>query len=134
MQCLFTKKVPLYFVGGEETLCFIFTSFPISKSFIPNVYGTNYDLKFIQYGFEIFQTVLSLSCKIMQRKTSNLVINLSLISNKAPNLFSAIVSGINTVSDTNLILLHCKIQGVAISLGFLQKLIINWKKILQLII
>ena len=65
MQCLFTKKVPLYFVGGEETLCFIFTSFPISKSFIPNVYGTNYDLKFIQYGFEIFQTVLSLSCKIM---------------------------------------------------------------------
>ena len=76
MQCLFTKKVPLYFVGGEETLCFIFISFPISKSFIPNFYGTNYDLKVIQviqatdfkvtqYGFEILQAVLSLSCKII---------------------------------------------------------------------
>ena len=76
MQRLFTKKVPLYFEGGEETLCFIFISFPISKSSLPNFYGTNYDLtviqviqatdfKVIQYGFEIFQTVLSLSCKII---------------------------------------------------------------------
>ena len=74
MQCLFTKQVPLYLVGGQETPYFIFISFPISKSFIPNFYGTNYDLKaiqviqatdfkVIQYGFEIFQTVLSRSCK-----------------------------------------------------------------------
>ena len=38
------KKVCPYFVGGEETLCFIFISFPISESFIPNFCGTNYDL------------------------------------------------------------------------------------------
>ena len=61
--------------------------------------------KVIQYGFEIFQTVLSLNCKTIKLKTLNLVINLSLISNKAPNLFSAIFSEINAVSNTNLILL-----------------------------
>ena len=61
--------------------------------------------KVIQYGFEIFQTVLSLSCKLIQLKTLNLVINLSLITNKATNLFSAICSEINAVSNTNLILL-----------------------------
>ena len=32
MQSFFMKKVSPYFVGGEETLCFIFKSFPISKS------------------------------------------------------------------------------------------------------
>ena len=32
MQIVFMKKVLPYFVGGEETLCFIFKSFPISKS------------------------------------------------------------------------------------------------------
>ena len=58
-----------------------------------------------QYGFEIFRTVLSLNCKIIQLKTLNLVINLSLISNRAPNMFSAIFSEINTVSNTNVILL-----------------------------
>ena len=31
-----------------------------------------------QYGYEIFQTVLRRSCKIMQLKAFNLVINLSL--------------------------------------------------------
>ena len=81
----------------------------------PNFCGTNYDLssnttqplvfKVIEYGFEIFQTVLSLNCKIIQLKTLDLVIHLSLNSNKAPNLFSAICSEINAVSNTNLILL-----------------------------
>ena len=32
MQRFFMKKVPQYFVGGEETLCFIFKYFPIYKS------------------------------------------------------------------------------------------------------
>ena len=41
---LFYKKVPPYFVRGEETLCYIFISFPICKGFIPNLCGTNYDL------------------------------------------------------------------------------------------
>ena len=44
MQSFFAKKIPSYSVGGEETLCFIFISFPISKSVIPNFCGTNYDL------------------------------------------------------------------------------------------
>ena len=44
MQGFFTKKVPPYFVGEVETLCFIFISFPISESFIPNFCGINYDL------------------------------------------------------------------------------------------
>ena len=61
--------------------------------------------KVTQYGYEIFLTVLSLNCKIMWLKTFNLVINLPLISNKNPNLFSAVGSEINTVSNTSLILL-----------------------------
>ena len=44
MQSFFAEKTPQYFVGGEETLCFIFISFPICKNFIPNFCGTNYDL------------------------------------------------------------------------------------------
>ena len=42
-ESFFTKKVTPYFVGGEETICFMFLSFPISKSFIPNFCGTDYD-------------------------------------------------------------------------------------------
>ena len=49
-------------------------------------------------------TVLSLNCKIIELKTLNLVIHLSLISNKASNLFSATCSEINAVSSTHLIL------------------------------
>ena len=37
------KKMSQYF-QGEETLCFIIISFPISKSFIYNFCGTNYGL------------------------------------------------------------------------------------------
>ena len=68
-KAFFTKKVRPYFAGGEERLCFILISFPISKSFIPNSCDTDYIpfkqsylatvFKVIQYGFEIFQTVLS---------------------------------------------------------------------------
>ena len=77
------KKAPHTLgVGGQGTQCFIFISFPISKSFIPNF---NY--------------------KIINLKAFNLVISLSLISNKALNLFSAICSEINTISNTNIILL-----------------------------
>ena len=43
-KLFFTKKVTPYFVGEEETLCFILTSFSIPKSFIPNFCGINYDL------------------------------------------------------------------------------------------
>ena len=92
MQSIFMKKDSPYFARGEETLCFILVPFPIPKIFLS------------QYRFEIFQTLLNLNCKIIQLKTLNLVINLSIISNKASNLFSAIFSEINTVSNTNLIL------------------------------
>ena len=61
--------------------------------------------KVVQYGFEIFQTVLSLNCKIIELKTLNLVINFILISDKASKLFAAICSKISIVSNTNLILL-----------------------------
>ena len=83
----------------------------------------------MQHGFEISQIVLSLNCKTIELKTLNLVINLSLISNKAPNLFTAICSEINTVSKTNLIL-RLNIRG-SYKLRFSLKIVtINWKKIL----
>ena len=69
VQSFFTKKVRPYFAGEEERLCFILISFRISKSFIPNSSDTDYIpfkqsylatvFKVIEYGFEIFQTVLS---------------------------------------------------------------------------
>ena len=66
MQSFLIKKVPSYFAGGEESLCFIFKSFLISKSlslwnklwpFKQNYLATVF--KVIQYGFGIFQTVKS---------------------------------------------------------------------------
>ena len=68
MQCFFMKKVSPYCVEGEETLCFIFKSIPISKSssvtfvvqltpFKQNYLATVF--KVIQFDFEIFQTVLA---------------------------------------------------------------------------
>ena len=61
-------------------------------------------------------------------KTLNLVTNLSLISNKAPYLLSAICSEINAVSNTNLILL----QNIRGRYRFsLKTVAINWKKVLQ---
>ena len=78
MQNFFTKKSsPVLCSGGvgrEETLCFIFKSFPISKiSSLTFVVPTltfqtklpSHCFKAIQYGFEIFKTVLSLNCKII---------------------------------------------------------------------
>ena len=58
--------------GGEETLCFIFKSIPISKSssvtfvvqltpFKQNYLATVF--KVIQFDFEIFQTVLAWTAK-----------------------------------------------------------------------
>ena len=64
--------------------------------------------KVMQYGYEIFQTVLSLSYKIIQLKTFNLVTNFSLISNKTPRLFSAICSEINTASSKHNSTVKCK--------------------------
>ena len=55
--------------------------------------------KVVQYGFEIFQTVLSLNCKIIELKILNLVINSILISDKA------LCFKISIVSNTNLMLL-----------------------------
>ena len=59
------------------------------------------------------------------KKTLNLVKNLSLISNKAPNLFSAIYSDINTVSNTNLIILQ-NIRGSYKFRFSLKTVIIIW--------
>ena len=104
------------------------------QKLVLNFCGTNYDLSSkttqplllkSQYGFEIFQTVLSPNCKIIQPKAINLVINLSLISNKVPNLLSAVFSEINTVSNTNLILRYYKFRYS------LKTVAINQKKILQ---
>ena len=66
MQSFFMKKVPPYFVGGREDT-----------------------MLYLQIFSHFF---LSLNCKITQLKTLNLLINLSLICNKAPHLFSAICS------------------------------------------
>ena len=44
MQSFFPKKVSRYFVGGEKALYFVFISFSISKSSVPNFCGTNYGL------------------------------------------------------------------------------------------
>ena len=41
---LFKRKKSSHFFWGEKTLCCIFISFTISKSFIPNLCGTNYGL------------------------------------------------------------------------------------------
>ena len=108
MKRFFKKKFPHTLQVGEETLCFVFISFPISKNLIPNfaVQITTFlaklrsqcVFKFIQYGREMSQTVIQL-------KTFNLVINLSLISNKDSNLFSAICSEINAITNTDLLLL-----------------------------
>ena len=59
-----------------------------------------------------------LNCKIKLVKTFNLV-NLSLISNKTPNLYSVICSEINAVSNTKI----TKMREVAISSWFLYKLL-----------
>ena len=116
-------------VDAGKTLCFIFISFSISKIFICNfcVCGTNKlwpfkqkVYKVIQYCYEIFQTILNLNRKIIQLKRFNLVINLTLISNKVSNLFSAICSEINAVQN-NLI------QGVAISLRWSLCLLSYWR-------
>ena len=98
MQSFFMKTFSLYFVGrdAEETLCFIFKSFPISKIS---------SLTFVVQTMTFQAKLPSLNCKIVQLKKLNLVINLSLISNKASNLFSAIYSEIIAVSNTNLTLL-----------------------------
>ena len=44
MQRFFMKKFPYTFYGGKKTLPFTFKYFPISKKFIPNFCGKNYDL------------------------------------------------------------------------------------------
>ena len=69
------EKSPPYL--REETQCFIFISLPIfNKSFIPiyshslelwpleSNYLANVFFK-VEYGYEIFKTILSLNCKII---------------------------------------------------------------------
>ena len=118
MQIFFTKKAPPYFEGGGDTMLYlhIFSHF---QKLIPNFCGKNFDLsskttqpplysiviqysitilykyKVMQYSFEIFQTVVSLNCNIIQLKTLNQVIKLTLVSNKNLNLFFATYSEIN---------------------------------------
>ena len=57
MESFFKKKVPNNVFLKEETLCFIFISFPIFKSFIPNFWDTNHGLSnkttYPLYGYEI---------------------------------------------------------------------------------
>ena len=44
MQRFLRKKSPHTSQWGEETLCFVFIFFSISKSFTPSFCGTNYNL------------------------------------------------------------------------------------------
>ena len=117
MLSFFKKKVTDTF-EGEEILCFLSTYlFPflkVSEPFVVQTLAFQAELlsdcvfKVTQYDYKIFQTVLSLKYKIISLKTFNLVINLSLISNKTPNLFSAICSKINTVSNKHNTFVKCK--------------------------
>ena len=54
MQSFLMKKVPPYFVRGEETLCFIFKSLPISKSssLIFVVQTMTFQAKLPSHGFK----------------------------------------------------------------------------------
>ena len=78
-----------------------FKLWPLKSNYQANVF-----FKVIQHGYEIFQTVLSLNCKIIWLITFNLVTNLLLITNKSLNLDSVIYAEMNTVSITNIILLQ----------------------------
>ena len=53
-----------------------------------------------------FSKLLILNCKITWLQTSNLVLNLSLISNKDPNLYSVICFELDLVSIANIKLLQ----------------------------
>ena len=60
----FLKKVlPYFFFGGEETLCFIFISFTISKSFIPN-FMPNYGFSKQNYLATVFLKSCSMVMKV----------------------------------------------------------------------
>ena len=93
MQSFLRKKSPiLFFVGEggeaeEGRRYYALFSYPFqflsasSPSFVlqPMIFQANlpsqYVFKVIQYGYEIFDTVLSLNCKIIKLKTFNMVIN-----------------------------------------------------------
>ena len=66
--------------------------------------------KIIHYGYENFPNVKQIPQNRIN-KTFNLELNVSLISNKAANLISAICSEINIVSIINKRLLIAKGQG-----------------------
>ena len=105
-----------------------FKLWPLTSNYQANVF-----FKVIQHGYEIFQTVLSLNCKIIWLITFNLVTNLLLITNKSLNLDSVIYAEMNTVSITNIILLQNERGSYKFRL-YLKIVTINCRKILQLII
>ena len=89
-----------------------YKQWPFKQSYVVTVY-----FKVIQYGCETFQ-----HCKIIQLKTFNLELNVSLISNKAPNLYSVICAEMNAASVKNKN--YCKRKGVVISSCLLLELLL----------
>ena len=73
------------------------------QSKLSSQYGFQSHAFWLYYG--TFQSVnsakLSQHCKITELKTFNLSLNVTFISNKAPNLHSEIFSKTNTASITN---------------------------------
>ena len=129
------KEVLPYFVVGEETLCFIFIYFPVSKSSSLQLWPSskNYlatGFKVIQYGFWNFPNCFL--PELQNHEAKYIKLGDQGVTN-APNLLSAICSEINTASNTNLILQ----QNITGSYKFtfsLKTATINWEKILQLMI
>ena len=66
-KCFLRKKLLYTLQGQKQTLCFIFTYFPISKSFISNFCGTNYHLssKTTQLVFLKSQSMISKFSKLL---------------------------------------------------------------------
>ena len=130
-----------YSLNILPTICHIkfLSLYPILKSFIPLIYYINKPMSNKLWPFKkrylatvfskSFSVVMKLSKMLIKLALQNyitisiffLVLNVSLISNKAPKLHSVICSEVNTASITEH---YCKGDGVVISSLFLWKLLL----------
>ena len=129
------KEVLPYFVVGEETLCFIFIYFPISKSSSLQLWPSSKN--YLATGFKSHTVWFLKFSKLFFAWTAKSWTKYIKLGDQgvtnAPNLLSAICSEISTASNTNLILQ----QNITGSYKFafsLKTATINWEKILQLMI
>ena len=142
MQRFFMKKVPSYFVGGEETLCFIFKYFTIYKSssltFVIQTMTFQAKLRshcFSSYTVWFWNFPNCFKPELQNHITKNIKLSDKSVTNLQQdskpvfcNLFWK-----NVVSNTNLILLY-NVRGSYKFSFFFKTFTINWKKNLQLII